>query len=111
MVFFDEVDCLAGDRGTIAPANPIYRETIGRGRLDLGVKFGTETYAVEVKTAALYAKSPEKAHNQMLKYMDGLGVNEGWLVVADPDVTKPWDGKLSSEDILRNGKTIHLVRC
>ena len=90
----------------------IIREmAIGRGRLDLGVVFGNEKYAVEVKTAALYAKSPEKAHEQILKYMDGLGVSEGWLVVADADVTKPWDGKISTTDMTFGTKTVHLVRC
>ena len=90
----------------------IIREmAIGRGRLDLGVVFGNEKYAVEVKTSALYAKSPEKAHSQILKYMDGLGVDEGWLVVADADVTKPWDGKISTTDMSFGDKTVHLVRC
>ena len=90
----------------------IIREmAIGRGCLDLGVKFGTETYSVEIKTAALYAKSPEKAHDQILKYMDGLGVDEGWLVVADADVTKPWGGKISTTDMSFETKTVHLVRC
>ncbi|MBP5542707.1 MAG: ATP-binding protein [Kiritimatiellae bacterium] len=89
----------------------IIREmAINRGRLDLGVKFGGETFAVEVKTAALYAKSPEKAHEQVLKYMDGLGVSEGWLVIADTDVTKPWEGKISTEDMDFGAKTVHLVR-
>ena len=90
----------------------IIREmAIGRGRLDLGVVFGNEKYAVEVKTTALYAKSPEKSHEQMLKYMDGLGQSEGWLVVADTDLAKPWDGKISTSDIAFGCKTIHLVRC
>lgn len=90
----------------------ILREmAIGRGRLDLGVKFGGETFAVEVKTTTLYAKSPEKAHEQILKYMDGLGQTEGWLVVADPDVTKPWEGKISTTDMTFGTKTIHVVRC
>ena len=43
--------------------------------------------------------------------MDGLGVSEGWLVVADADVTKPWDGKLSTTDIAFSPKTVLLVRC
>ena len=30
---------------------------------------------------------------------------------SDSDLTKPWDDKISSEDIPSNGKTIHLVRC
>ena len=90
----------------------IVREmALGSGRLDLGVKFHDATYAVEVKTAAYYAKSSEAAHEQMARYMDRLGVGEGWLVVADSDLSKPWDGKIASEDLARNGKTIHLVRC
>ena len=30
---------------------------------------------------------------------------------SDPDLTKPWDGKISFEDIAEDGKTIHLIRC
>ena len=90
----------------------IVREmALGSERLDLGVHFRKAVYAVEVKTTALYEKSHEKAHAQVVRYMDRLGVNEGWLVVADSDLTKPWDDKISSEDILQDGKTIHLVRC
>ena len=43
--------------------------------------------------------------------MDGLGQSEGWLVVADPNVAKPWDGKISTEDLTFGAKTVHLVRC
>ena len=90
----------------------IVREmALGSGRLDLGVVFRNRTYAVEVKTAANYAKSHEKAHQQILRYMDSLGVAEGWLVVADTDFSKSWDDKISTEDFSLNGKTIHVVRC
>ena len=90
----------------------IIREmALGSGRLDLGVKFRDATYAVEVKTTAYYEKSPEEAHGQMGRYMDRLGVNEGWLVVADSDLSKPWEGKISTAVIPQDGKTIHLVRC
>ena len=30
---------------------------------------------------------------------------------SDSDLTKPWDGKISSEDIAQGGKTILLIRC
>ena len=90
----------------------IIREmALGSGRLDLGVVFRNKTYAVEVKTTAYYAKSPEAAHEQMIRYMDRLGVGEGWLVVADSDLSKPWEGKISTADLEQGGKTIHLVRC
>ena len=90
----------------------IIREmALGSGRLDLGVRFRDATYAIEVKTVALFEKSPEAAYGQMVRYMDRLGVGEGWLVVADSDLTKPWDGKISTAAIERDGKTIHVVRC
>ena len=82
-----------------------------RLHLDLGVHFRGAVYAVEVKTLKLYEKSPEKARQQVLRYMDRLGVSEGWLVVADSDLTKPWDGKISTAVIGQGGKTIHLIRC
>ena len=43
--------------------------------------------------------------------MDRLGVDEGWLVVADRDLTKPWDEKIKTERIERNGKAIHVIWC
>ena len=90
----------------------IVREmALGSGRLDLGVHFRGAVYAVEVKTRKLYDKSHEKAHQQVLGYMDRLGQSEGWLVVADADLTKPWDEKISWEDIPADGRTIHLVQC
>ncbi|MCQ2395057.1 MAG: ATP-binding protein, partial [Kiritimatiellae bacterium] len=90
----------------------IVREmALGSERLDLGVHFRGAVYAVEVKKLAYYEKSHEKAYQQMGRYMDRLGVSEGWLVVADSDLTKSWDEKISSTDIPQGDKTIHLVRC
>ena len=90
----------------------IVREmALGSGRLDLGVHFRGAVYAVEVKTRKLYEKSHEKACQQILRYMDRLGVSEGWLVVADSDLAKPWDEKISSEDVPAGDKTIHVVSC
>ena len=90
----------------------IVREmALGSERLDLGVHFRGAVYAVEVKTLAYYEKSRERAHQQVAKYMDRLGVPEGWLVVFDPDLTKPWEGKISSADIFQDGKAVHVILC
>ena len=43
--------------------------------------------------------------------MDRLGVGEGWIVVADSDLSKPWEGKISTSSLERDGKTIHVIRC
>jgi len=84
---------------------------LGKGALDLGVKFRGATYAVEVKLLYNYRKNPEKSYAQVLGYMDRLGVSEGWLVVFDPDLTKSWTDKLGRDEIVRNGKAIHVVCC
>ena len=90
----------------------IVREmALGKGALDLGVLFRGGKYAVEVKLKYLYEKNREKAYDQVCRYMDHLGVAEGWLVVFDPDLGGDWDAKLSHEDINWSDKTVHLFRC
>ena len=84
---------------------------VGDGLSKLGVLFRGGKYAVEVKLKYLYEKNREKAYDQVCRYMDHLGVAEGWLVVFDPDLTGDWDSKLSHEDVARDGKTVHLFRC
>ena len=90
----------------------IVREmALGKGALDLGVLFRGAKYAVEVKLLYRYERDREKAYDQICRYMDHLGVDEGWLVVIDPDLTKPWDGKIRREDLERGGRRIHLYCC
>ena len=90
----------------------IIREmALGKGALDLGVLFRGGKYAVEVKLKYLWDRNPGKALEQVRGYVDRLGVDEGWLVVFDPDMSKPWDGKISHEDRNASGKTIHVFFC
>ena len=90
----------------------IIREmALGKKAMDLGVLFRGAKYAVECKKVSFYEKSHEKAYDQVCGYMDRLGVGEGWLVVFDPDLSKPWDGRIYSKDVPWCGKTIHLVGC
>ncbi len=89
----------------------IIREmALGKGALDLGVVFRGGKYAVEVKLKYNYEKNPEKAYAQVLRYVDHLGQGEGWLVVFDPQFGD-WDAKLRHEDIVRDGKTVHVFFC
>ena len=90
----------------------IIREmALGKRAMDLGVLFRGAKYAIECKKVSFYEKSHEKAYDQICGYMDRLGVNEGWLVVFDPDLSKPWEGKIYTKDLPWNGKTVHLVGC
>ena len=90
----------------------IIREmALGRGALDLGIVFHGNKYAVEIKLAANYAKNRVKSHEQLKRYLDTLGVNEGWLVVFDTLENTDWDAKISHSDIPIDGKTIQLYCC
>ena len=84
---------------------------LGRGALDLGIVFHGNKYAVEIKLAANYAKNRVKSHEQLKRYLDTLGVNEGWLVVFDTLENTDWDAKISHSDIPIDGKTIGIVLC
>lgn len=43
--------------------------------------------------------------------MAGAAFQQFWLVVADLDLSKPWDGKITSSDVELDGKTIHVITC
>ena len=90
----------------------IIREmALGKGALDLGVLFRGAKYAVEVKLRYLWDRNPDKALAQVRGYTDRLGVEEGWLVVFDPDMSKPWGEKIAHEDRAVDGKPIHVFYC
>ena len=90
----------------------IIREmALGKKALDLGVVYQDEKHAVEIKMKYNYDRDPDKALKQIRGYTDRLGVEEGWLVVFDPDMTKSWDEKIGREDLPVDGKIMHLVKC
>lgn len=80
---------------------------LGQGRLDLCVKFRGARYAIEVKTSANF--TGEKSYEQCAKYLDDLGLTEGWMPIFDKSKTKTWDEKIYTRDETFNGKTIHVV--
>ena len=80
---------------------------LGSGRLDLCVEYRGHRYAIEVKTARNFAA--EKSFAQLARYLDALGLPEGWMPVFDPDPAKPWSDKLFTRDVSFASKTIHLV--
>ena len=80
---------------------------LGQGRLDLCVEFRGARYAIEVKTSANF--TGEKSYEQCAKYLDDLGLTEGWMPIFDKSKTKTWDEKIYTRDETFNGKTIHVV--
>ena len=80
---------------------------LGTGRLDLCVEFRRGRYAIEVKTSANF--QGEKSYAQCAKYLDSLGLTEGWMPIFEKSKEKSWDEKIFSRDEIVDGKTIHVI--
>ena len=80
---------------------------LGTGRLDLCVEFRGGRYAIEVKTSANF--KGEKSYEQCAKYLDSLGLSEGWMPIFEKSKEKSWDEKIYSRDEVVDGKTIHVI--
>jgi len=80
---------------------------VGTGRLDLCVEFRGARYAIEVKTSANF--QGEKSYAQCAKYLDSLGLAEGWMPIFEKSKEKTWDEKIYSRDVTLDGKTIHVI--
>ena len=80
---------------------------LGTGRLDLCVEFRGARYAIEVKTSANFQGA--KSYAQCAKYLDSLGLSEGWMPIFEKSKEKSWDEKIYSRDETMDGKTIHVI--
>ena len=80
---------------------------LGTGRLDLCVEFRGSRYAIEVKTSANF--HGEKSYLQCAKYLDSLGLSEGWMPIFEKSKEKSWAEKIYSRDEVVDGKTIHVI--
>jgi hypothetical protein len=89
----------------------ILREyALGRGRMDVSVKYAGRTYPVELKLAGPKAK--DEGLEQLERYMDICGASEGWLIIFDRDQTQPWQERIyGTTETLPNGGTAHIVGC
>ena len=80
---------------------------LGTGRLDLCVEFRGGRYAIEVKTSDNF--KGEKSYEQCAKYLDSLGLSEGWMPIFEKSKDKTWDEKIYSRDVAVGGKAIHVI--
>ena len=83
---------------------------LGRGALDLLIDWKGRRYAIELKLRR-DARTEPRALEQLARYLDGLGLSEGWLVLFDLRRDLSWEEKLTMRDVTHEGKTIHIVGC
>lgn len=82
----------------------------GRGRIDLCLNYAGRRYPVDLKIR-YNDKVYEQGRNELLRYMERLGCNQGCLVIFDRRITVPWDNKIFWKTEQVQGKTIHMVGC
>ena len=86
----------------------IIRESaFGRRSLDLIVEYRNGRNPLELKIKG-HGSQEEHIH-QLLDYMDGYALKEGWLITFDRSSKRMWEEKLTWQELQVNGKLIHLV--
>ena len=89
----------------------IHREyALGRDALDLLVTWKTQRIAVEVKLRR-HTETADRALSQIVRYLDHLGLDEGWLVIFDRRPEVPWDERIFTRTELVGARRVHLVGC
>jgi hypothetical protein len=83
---------------------------LGRGALDLVIEWGALRYAIEVKLRR-DTTTEARALDQVTRYLDHIGLDEGWLVMFDLRSTQSWDERLTTRELDHRGKRVHVIGC
>lgn len=90
----------------------IYREyAAGRRAIDLLVEYGADRHVIELKRVRP-RDSLERIRadgvTQLGRYLDTLGVAEGWLLVFDQRPGRTWEERMWSEDLAVDGRLLRV---
>jgi len=83
---------------------------LGRGALDLVIEWRGARHVIEVKLRR-DTETEGEALAQVARYLEGLGLDEGWLVMFDLRSTLPWTERLCTRIVEAQGKRVTLVGC
>jgi hypothetical protein len=83
---------------------------LGRGALDLVIEWKDERHAIEVKLRR-DTETEADALEQVARYLDHLGLRDGWLVMFDLRSQLPWPERLYVREVEHLGKSIRIVGC
>jgi hypothetical protein len=56
-------------------------------------------------------ETEDEAHEQVVRYLDSLGIAEGWLVLFDQRSSAPWSERLFQRDRAVGGRVVHVIGC
>ena len=86
---------------------------IGRGRMDLCVRYGGETLAIEIKVwRPDHADPLAEGLAQIDGYLAGLGLSTGWLVIFDrrSDAPPLADRLGEAAEVTPSGRSVTVIR-
>ena len=86
---------------------------IGSGRMDLCLRYGTVTIALELKVWRTGQSDPLKQGlEQIDRYLAGLGLNEGWLIIFDrrPNLPPIAERTTTEEAVTGTGRSVMVIR-
>ncbi|QNP30607.1 AAA-like domain-containing protein [Cylindrospermopsis curvispora] len=85
---------------------------IGSGRMDICLRYGKVVMGIELKVRREKLDPLTKGLTQLDKYLGGLGLDTGWLVIFDRRAGLPPMGeRISTEEVISpGGRTITVIR-
>lgn len=84
----------------------------GRGAIDVVVHFAGERFVTEIKRVRprdTLETIKQKGVAQLGRYLDTLGMAEGWLLIVNQHPGLSWEERLWEEEVVLGGKRLHLV--
>jgi hypothetical protein len=84
---------------------------LGKNRLDICIEWKGQKYPIEIKLYRGGNMLKDSTEQQILKYMERVGANEGWVVIFDRDDEKSWDERIYIREEIANGKKITVAGC
>jgi hypothetical protein len=83
---------------------------LGRGALDLMICWREERHAIEVKLRR-DTETEAESLDQIARYLEHAGLDEGWLILFDLRKEVAWSEKLTLREVTHAGKRVHVVGC
>jgi hypothetical protein len=83
---------------------------LGRGALDLMIEWRGARHVIEVKLRR-DTQTEERALEQVARYLEAAGLEEGWLVMFDLRSTQAWEQRLTTRTVEAAGKRVRIVGC
>jgi hypothetical protein len=88
----------------------VHREfAAGRGAMDLLVAYGPDRFAIEVKRVRSRDRLEtvvDRGVAQLGRYLDTVGLEQGWLIVFDVRPNRSWEDRLWTEQRSAGGKPV-----